>query len=319
MADEKLDKPKLFRNIIRITAEDSPNVKFARAQESVGIHPDNTIIIPDVLTWQQYVERRNTMDIEQQTVALDAQFYQGAAIMLFPEEWLNYSYQLADNLVSQRTKRTVKAIGIDPAEGGDRTSMCAVDDYGIVELISKKTPNTDTIYHEALNFMLKHNIPPDRVIFDRGGGGKQHADRIRAQGYPVKAIGFGEKIGVEPKRGIRLFRDKVTTREESFVYFNRRAQLYGTLSDIMDPSFAGFAIPRRYSIIRDQLRVIPKMYVEGRLKLPPKNRTSADDSSKKEKTLVELIGYSPDEADSLVLAVYGMLNRGPAATAGAIT
>jgi hypothetical protein len=36
--------------------------------------------------------------------------------------------------------------------------MCAGDELGIIELVSKKTPDTSVIVGEALAFMRKHNI-----------------------------------------------------------------------------------------------------------------------------------------------------------------
>ena len=59
--------------------------------------------------------------------------------------------------------------------------------------------------------------------------------------------------------------------------------------------------------MRQQLSPIRLRYdEEGRMKLPPKNRRGKDDGDDKEDCLMDLIGCSPDEADALVLAYYGM-------------
>jgi hypothetical protein len=55
--------------------------------------------------------------------------------------------------------------------------------------------------------------------------------------------------------------------------------------------------------------MMPLLYDrEGRMRLPPKHRASAGAGSK-ERSLEEIIGHSPDEADSLVLAVYALRHR----------
>jgi hypothetical protein len=56
---------------------------------------------------------------------------------------------------------------------------------------------------------------------------------------------------------------------------------------------------------------------EGRMMLLPKSRKPGGNAT--QKTLTELIGHSPDEADALALAVHAMLHPGERKpTAGAI-
>lgn len=153
--------------------------------------------------------------------------------------------------------------------------------------------------------MSKHGIAPEHVIFDRGGGGKEHADRLRNQGYNVRSIGFGEAPNPEHKRELNR-QDRLDMREDRGAYKNRRAELYGTLRELLDPSRAGesqvFAIPQEYSELRRQLAVMPLCYDDvGKLFLPPKHA-----KGKEGVTLDGLIGHSPDEADALVLALYGL-------------
>ena len=58
--------------------------------------------------------------------------------------------------------------------------------------------------------------------------------------------------------------------------------------------------------LREELAVLPTLYdAEGRLYLPPKNRQrSKKTSANSQPTIREMIGRSPDRADSLALAVY---------------
>lgn len=313
-----------FRKIITITAEDSPNVRRARLQLARGMEPDNTEVVPGVLTWQEYQFRRKTWDPIRQSIGLDAKFYEGAEILLFPSLWLDSSALAARALVGRARKAL--GIGIDPAEGGDKTAMAAVDQYGLIELRSRRTPDTSVVCDEALAFMAQHGVPADRVIFDRGGGGKEHADLLRRRGYKVRTVAFGEAITLDPVRRLRMLEERLDQREEHHAYVNRRAQMYGELSLLIDPNWPSvvadvvvegcWAIPEgitgdpsdERSELRHQLAPIPREYDEGRLRLRSKSRKPGQDEND-HKTLTELIGHSPDEADAVVLAVHAMLHR----------
>src|SRR5438105_1741825 len=232
-----------YRKVIRITAEDSPNVRLAFLQKNRGIPPTGEVLVPGVLTWDDYVKRRATWDKVRQCIGLDAQFYVGPELLLFPPEWLNGADAKARLLFGRQ--RVARAIGIDPAEGGDKTAMAVVYEDGLIELVSKKTKDTSVITSEALAFMRFLQVTPDNVVFDRGGGGHEHADRLRSQGYKVRTVAFGESTIPDPRRGIVLFPERLDIKEERYAYVNRRAEMYGELSRILDPSInpEGFAIP----------------------------------------------------------------------------
>lgn len=289
-----------YRKVIKIRAEDSPNVRYALAQQAQGIAPTNEIVLPGVLAWDEYQKRRETWDSIRQCIGLDAEFYEGAELLLYPPEWLNR----AERIAAELPQRKAQTIGVDPAEGGDSTAMAAVDEQGLIELVSKKTPNTAVITGEVLAFMQRHQVAAENVLFDRGGGGKQHADRLRQQGYPVRTVAFGESLVPEIRRGLSPVAQRKEQREEHYAYKNRRAQMYGLLSERLDPTNSGFGLPAKYGELRRQLAPIPRQYdSEGRLTLPPKSKRDKND---KRQTLTDLIGCSPDEADALVLAVYGL-------------
>lgn len=305
-----------LRKVIHISAEHSPNVRFARWQEAQGLVPTNEIIVEGVLTWDEYQTRRKTWDPIRQAVGLDGIFYTGPELLLFPSTWLSHANALADKFRGKH--RSAKGGGCDPAEGGDSTALAAVDELGLIELVSLKTPDTNLIPGMALAFMKKHNIPPERFCFDRGGGGKQHADRLRAQGHAVRTIAFGETITLQPKRGLRTMGERVEQKEDRYTYMNRRAEMYYEMSQLLDPSgtSSGWAISREYIELLRQLRPIPKtVNEEGRYYLLPKNKRDPKDTRK---TLTELIGCSPDEADAVALACHAMLHKPAVRHAGAV-
>lgn len=308
-----------FRKVIRITAEDSPNVQRWLQYRRAGLPPveSDCRIIPGILTGEEYELRRATWDKVRQCIGLDAEFWQGADLLMFPPDWLNWSESIDQLLIGRH--RVAKGIGIDTAEGGDLTAMAAVDELGLIDLQYKKTPDTDTIIGEAVAFGKRHNVPAELWLFDRGGGGKQHADRLRKRGFRVKTIGFGEAPTLDFRRGMRMIEEKQENREERSAYKNMRAELYGTLREIMDPSndrgigkygpanWTGFAIPRRFTLLRSELAPIPLTYdSEGKLYLLPKRKSSPNS---KQPTLTEIIGHSPDCADAVVLAIHAMLKK----------
>jgi hypothetical protein len=290
------------RKVIKIKAEDSPNVRVALEEIARGLPPSGEVVTPGVLTYPEYLSRRKNWDAVRQMIGLDAEFYEGGELLCFPPDWIDLAEKF-HNTLRGRT-RQAKSIGIDPGEGGADTSFSAVDELGIIAWQSIKTPDTDVIPRETIVFGQRMNVPPNRWIFDRGGGGKQHADRLRARGFPVQTVAFGEPVTPARKRGMKTIKKLVQEDEERYVCVNRRADMYMRLRMRLDPTRPpGFGIPPEYTELRRQLAPIPLLYDgEGRIYLPPKTKKP----NSTVKSLTEMIGRSPDDADALVLAVYGM-------------
>lgn len=263
---------------VRVTAEQCPRIPAAFLEEERRSHPDS---------WyrQEYL----------------AEFHDGTDSPLFPGAWLAHARDLAEKLRGHR--RHALAVGVDPGEGSAHTSLCAVDDLGVVELVSVRTPDTAVVPGLVREFAGRHGVEAQAVALDRGGGGKQHADRLRDQGFDVRTVAFGEAVTPALFEG-----DARSGRERRYAYKNRRAQMYGELRELLDPSSprGGFAIPAECGELFGQLSPIPYLADgEGRLYLPPKNARSPQDRGV---TLASLIGRSPDDADALVLAVHAMLH-----------
>jgi hypothetical protein len=159
-------------------------------------------------------------------------------------------------------------------------------------------------------------VNPTKVVFDTGGGGKQIADEMRADGYPVRAVSFGSSPRLDPKRGMTTIEQRKDTLEDKGAYVLLRDQMYWELRELLDPVGGEhqFALPPHELELRRQLALIPLTYDKhGRVKLLPKNSKNAE-----EDTLCKRIGNSPDEADSLVLAAHGLLHRTHEVTVGAV-
>jgi hypothetical protein len=300
-----------FRKVIKITAERSPNIRLALEEKKLGLEPSRRVVVPGVMSWSDYCYRRSTWDAMKQCIGLDAEFYEGEEIKLFPPVLLSRCNQLAYTL--GLAGRRARAMGIDTAEGGDSTSWTLVDELGIIAKITMKTPDTSVIPGRTIGLMKEFGVRPEDTLFDSGGGGKEHADLLRSQGYPVRSVSFGASPTSADQFALhkKMPDERREAQEDREVYKNRRAEMYGEASKVLrgaHPSgigAAGFAIPAEYEELARQLAIIPKCYdAEGRLFLPPKNKPSPNYTGK---TLSGLLGCSPDEADSFVLAIFAMI------------
>ena len=105
------------------------------------------------------------------------------------------------------------------------------------------------------------------------------------------------------------YADRVELREDRYVYKNRRAEMYHEASQQCqgDWMIPGAADGQVYAELVRQLRIMPVLQdEEGRYYLPPKSRRDDKDTRR---TLTEMLGWSPDEADAYALAVHAMLHR----------
>lgn len=301
-----------YRKVIRIKAEDSPNVRFALDQIKAGATPTHEVILPGPKTYAKYLEHRAHWDRVKQCVGLDGEFYEGAEALLYPPNWLNLAESKAASL---SPGRQAKAIGVDVAEGVDSTSWAVIDEQGLIHLLSAKTPDTSVILTRTIGLAKQFKVPAHMVCFDRGGGGKQLVDVLRQRGFNCTTVSFGESASDPDK--LRTYRRNMHQRREELesrtTYRNRRAEMYGLLRERLDPGVHGengvFGIPAEYTELRRQLAPIPLQYdEEGRMRLLPKNRKTPNST---EMTLVDLIGRSPDDADALVIALFTVLRKKP--------
>lgn len=297
-----------YQKVIHIKGEDSPNVKLGLKQEAAGIKPTNKVLVPGLLTYREYKKRRALWSKMLQCISLDGRFYKGEEVMLFPDTWLKHSWKLwaeqHDNF------EPAKAIGADTAEGGDNTCSAIAGQRRLLELRSAKTPDTSKIQTTLLDLMNEYNVPPENVYLDQGGGGKEHADYLRAMGYDVNCVFFG-KTATEDKTYLREWKsdeEKKDLNETRFTFKNKRTELYHNASRMCNPAYGGYALPPptegpQYAELYRQLRLMPKLLDdEGRFYLPPKRKRP----NSKEQSLEELLGCSPDEADAFVLAMWGL-------------
>lgn len=316
---------RFYEKVVTIRGIDSPNVRYGIEAAKLGMEPK--VLLPGVMPYDEYMKRRETWDPMRQSIGLDAEFYEGHEVKLFPASWRNISSNYAASLTGVRK---AKAMGIDGGEGGDNTVWLVVDDDGVMFIQSQKTPDTAVIGEITVSLMNRFGLEPDEVWFDAGGGGAAQAGFLRRK-YGNKPgmfpqVSFAE-VASDPNRfkRMRTSRQKKAASEQTMRYKNRRAEMYGLVRELIDPGISDrqFGIPnsssdpeqaRVYVELQRQLSLFPyNLDGEGKMWLPPKRKKERDSD---EVTLTEIIGNSPDESDALVLAVYGLYNKGSKFIAG---
>jgi hypothetical protein len=367
-----------YRRVIQITAEDSPNVQYSKAEVAAGKPPSGKVIVPGVLPYDDYVKRHSLWDEVRKCIGLWGKFWRGADLLLYPPHWLNRAELLSEILAASGVERRAEGMGVDPAEGGDRSSWSIVDRYGLMFQTAAKTPNTTVVRTTTMALMREFDLQPDQVCFDAGGG-KEHADSLRDDfGLPVRTVRFGVPYAEDPRRGTTSLKKRLGLIEGRYAYKNTRAMMYHTVRMLMDPARAstavakkklrervgdtsnldradevrhllrgvrglegalsgpdgeklraeeeaaendplnGFAIPAEYHELRRQMSLIPLTYDnDSRLYVIPKDKPNRENEYRGQ-TLKKLLGCSPDELDSLVLAVHAMVEKPRRIEAGAI-
>jgi hypothetical protein len=310
----------LFSKVIQISAEDSPNVKLGKKLRKKGVLGPYPIIIPGVVTWEDYIRRKKKWDEYQIHTRLKGLFYTGRGKMLFPQDWLDGSHRSYRRLLRglrdgfNRDKIT-PGMGVDSGEGRDKSCWTILDSLGIIHQHAIKTPDTTEVFDVTVELMKKYKVPPSRVCMDRGGGGKEHADYLRRAGFKVRTVDFGESP--TPPKTPFTPTEKKEAREDRTIYKNRRAEMYDMARQIIAPTFmenlhygfpGPFSIPEDMADLLKELKPLPLLYdKEGQLYLPPKRRKA--NSNSKEPTIDEIVGHSPDLADSFVLGVYAIKTK----------
>lgn len=362
--DDRKPEKGYARKTFTLRAEDSPNVRLGMAEVAAGKEPSQRILVPGLKPYDEYVRDRRSWDKIQQCVSLDGEFYEGAEVRMFPQDWLTRSAGLSRQwgyvvlgisgaaLIAGKHPGTGKprikarGVGVDCAAGGDKTAMAATDECGVLEVQSKKTPDTNIIVGEVEAFVRKWDCDWENVYFDISGGGKQHADRLRAKGYNIRTIAFGGK----PADEVDLLHTQRSDRKRSqdiaerkMVYANRRAEMYGNLRELLDPAlltldtfqraqalkaimghgydpdieFFGFSIP--IGVSTEPAFQSPDAFAELHRQMGPIPLTYTEegiiwlipkhprDKDDDRPNLTALLGCSPDELDAVVLAVHAFL------------
>lgn len=176
-----------------------------------------------------------------------------------------------------------RVLGIDfAAQGNDQCVATVLDresnqHWKLTERIVWDEPDTMISVGKIVNIIGQ--AAPDITVLDIGGMGKVVYDRLTEVGMEIIAFDGGSTEGVETNH-----------------YANTRAQAYYTLRDWFDNGF--LCIDRKDMEVIKQLEKIKFKYRSNGVRL-----IQAKVDMKKE------MKYSPDDADSLMMAVWGAVNH----------
>jgi len=182
----------------------------------------------------------------------------------------------------ESAKKVQVSLGVDVARfGSDETVIYVLRGPAVVAVDSWSGQDTMKTAGRVIAMALEHGLwMPDgqRIAIDDTGVGGGVVDRLREQGWRVRAINFGSA----PER---------TNSEEKFL--NRRTELWWDLREWIRKDAALGDLP---ADTKDVLRAdlcAPKyeQRSDGRIALEPKDKIRAR------------VGRSSDHADSLALAV----------------
>ncbi len=204
---------------------------------------------------------------------------------LFNHQKLREAYDIRPfgELLSGRQR----VMGIDFAAQGDDQCVATVLDrmsnqhWSLAERIPWDEPDTMVSVGKIVHLIGIHK--PDVTVLDVGGLGKPVFDRLIEVGMKIEPFDGGSTKGVETDH-----------------YANIRSQSYHTLRDWFDSGFLCIDKNKDMEVIK-QLEKIKMKYRSNGVRV-------IQDKLEMKKAPPLGAGYSPDDADSLNMAVWGACN-----------
>ncbi len=314
-------------NVIHIDGErDSPNVVFGKRWVAAGRKGEPPRVIPGVLSYTDYLIRQ-TWPEAMRRVRLHGLFLDESKDKLFSSDMLDAMQTIGAKLLEYRARCKAKAcqcqslipasadmaplwqpkhgrlsMGVDVGQGQAATVWTAVGRYGVLHKVSKQTPNTASISGWTIKLAKRWRIAPENIAIDIGGGGKMIVDQLHEAGYEVLGVGFGEKPN-DPSEYNSLRVEMYAEAAKLMMGSHVQAMLELPVERWL-PHWSCMGLLPGDSMLRQDLHVLPREFDgEGKLRLPPKSRRAGRHGSA-EKTIEDMLGRSPDDGDSFVLAVY---------------
>ncbi len=99
--------------------------------------------------------------------------------------------ELQSSTVQQGDHSGYKILGVDPAAGGDNSSIVIRSGNLQEILFNQKLPNTMDLVGEVMECYRDYKA--DFIVIDQSGVGQGVFDRLRDLDYPVRGVMFGEK------------------------------------------------------------------------------------------------------------------------------
>lgn len=198
-------------------------------------------------------------------------------MVLIPESFINEATDREVPKMTEDEERKLVSMGVDVSGGGtDLTVIQVVRGMRALDPIVVPKPTTDKIVDRVEELMLHYRVPPSRVRVDSTGLGIGVADFLRRKGYPIIGINFSQ-------RAVQNLR-----------FVNARAEMYWQMADKF--RHGHISIPKDPYLKRDlsDIRWEEEKH-SRRIKIEAKE------------DIRDRNGYSPDRADALAMALYGLI------------
>ncbi len=178
-------------------------------------------------------------------------------------------------------KSGAHVVGLDPARGGDRTSIVHRQGRVIWGLKSFKTPDTTTILGHVKELMNGKSNPVDMLFIDIGGLGGPLYDSLKSMDFRdrITAVNFGDQKCFNKER-----------------YKNKRAEMWGDVRDWLESTIP-VKVPDSDSLQADLCSPGYKYDHMQRILLESKDEMKANGRR------------SPDEGDAVALTFAAPVSR----------
>ena len=189
---------------------------------------------------------------------------------LIPLAWIH----AAQARRGEERSHSERRLGVDVARyGSDRTAFAVATDRGVVAVRCRSGLSTMETAGWVIATAREHGIAPDAVAIDDAGVGGGVTDRLREQGWTVRAVNGAAS-------------------PTSAAFMNTRAELYWRLRTALSPdNEKPFALPGDGELARQLSAVNYSFDSRGRIRLARKKAVRAE------------LGVSPDMADACALAM----------------
>jgi len=189
---------------------------------------------------------------------------------LIPLAWI-HAAQARDGATCSGSEHR---LGVDVARyGSDRTALAVANDCGVLAVRCRSGLSTMETAGWAIASAREFDVAPEAIAIDDAGVGGGVTDRLREQGWSVRAINGAN-------------------RPDNPAFANTRAEIYWRLRTVLSPeNDIGFGLPREPELARQLSALTYGFDSRGRIRLEAKDQAKA------------ALGVSPDMADACALTM----------------
>lgn len=229
--------------------------------------------VPGLADWE-WIESRKAAwgaDSDRYRTRVLGEFPSGDALTILPVDWIEHILQ------DPPAERGELRLGVDVARFGQDSAMLVLrDDYGYRDEIEITKCSLMDLVGRVRKAMEDWSVPARRVYVDDSGLGGGVTDRLREEGFDVRAINFGKRAS-DPDH-----------------FANIRAECYWNMREAFNPhtGIGAFRVPRRFGQVVEEAG-LPEvdMTSRGQIRLEAKDRVIRKNE-----------GRSPDRADALAMS-----------------